>query len=226
MRYDIFFLSYDEPNAEEHWELLRKRFPAARRVHGTSGLWHAHAHCAKLSSEEMFYVVDGDNIVCDDFDFSFRVPKGEPWAVRVWRCRNAVNDLVYGYGAIKLYPRAAFQKENSLAVDVATSTQLPYKKMPELASVTEFNGSEFHAWRGAFRECAKLAGRAIVGRDEEAELRLQVWCSRGIGRPFGASCLLGARAGRAFGQENQGNQVALAQINDFNWLRDFYHGRR
>ena len=34
---DIFYISYDEPNAEEHWADLLNKVPWAKRVHGVKG---------------------------------------------------------------------------------------------------------------------------------------------------------------------------------------------
>ena len=31
--YDIFYLSYDEPNAEENWADIKNKVPWAKRVH-------------------------------------------------------------------------------------------------------------------------------------------------------------------------------------------------
>ena len=36
--FDIIFMSYEEPNAEEHWEAVKQKYPWARRVHGVKGL--------------------------------------------------------------------------------------------------------------------------------------------------------------------------------------------
>ena len=36
--FDIIFMSYQEPNADENWQRLVDKFPWARRVHGVKGL--------------------------------------------------------------------------------------------------------------------------------------------------------------------------------------------
>jgi len=61
IKFDIVFLSYDEPLAEEHWKRLKKRFPYAQRVHGVKGILKAHKKCAKLARTDYFFVVDGDS---------------------------------------------------------------------------------------------------------------------------------------------------------------------
>ena len=34
---DIFYLSYDEPNYQEHWADIRNKVPWAKHVHGVEG---------------------------------------------------------------------------------------------------------------------------------------------------------------------------------------------
>ena len=45
--YDICFISYNEPDAEERYEKLSKRFPRIKRVHGVKGIHQAHITAAK-----------------------------------------------------------------------------------------------------------------------------------------------------------------------------------
>ena len=61
--YDIVFISYQEPNADENYNKLLKRFPLAKRVHGVKGIHQAHIEAAKKACTKMFYVVDGDALI-------------------------------------------------------------------------------------------------------------------------------------------------------------------
>jgi hypothetical protein len=220
--YSIFFLSYEEEAAEENWRRLRQIAPRAQRVHGVKGILNAHRTCDERAETDFFFVVDGDNEV---LGFDFSASAEDPRAVHVWRCRNAVNDLVYGYGAVKLYPRGLLGAA-SAANDVATSVSHAYRIMPEVASVTRFNTSAWSAWRSGFRECVKLASRSIARQNSsETEERLEVWCSRGGERPFGEWCLAGARAGREYGHLHRQDRGALALINDYDWLKREFAGR-
>ena len=51
--YDMVFISYQEPNADENWDKLKSRFPLARRVHGVKGIHQAHIEAAKKSHTHM-----------------------------------------------------------------------------------------------------------------------------------------------------------------------------
>ena len=45
--FDIFFISYQEPNADVNFAILQDRFPIAQRVHGVKGIHQAHKEAAK-----------------------------------------------------------------------------------------------------------------------------------------------------------------------------------
>ncbi len=64
--YDIVFISYEEPNADEVYAELKARFPMAKRVHGVKGIHQAHIAAAKKCFTKMFWVVDGDARLKDD----------------------------------------------------------------------------------------------------------------------------------------------------------------
>ena len=58
--YDIIFISYSEPNAEENYQRVKARFPLVKRVKDIKGIHNAHIAAAKKSFTQMFWVVDGD----------------------------------------------------------------------------------------------------------------------------------------------------------------------
>ena len=41
--YDIIFISHDNPNADKNFSLLKKRFPMAKRVQSTAGIYQAES---------------------------------------------------------------------------------------------------------------------------------------------------------------------------------------
>ena len=214
---DIFFLSFNESNREKNWAILKSRFPHSRRIHGVKGVALAHLMCATLSKTPYFFVVNGDNEILDDF--RFQPPASLTPAVYTWRSLNPVNQLIYGFGAIKLFWReTAF---TIAGVDISTSLNIPYKIRPQLASITRFNASPLEAWRGAFRECAKLSSQCIDGQNNgETKERLAAWCDKGKEMPFGSYSILGARQGRDYGLKHRG--LSLKRINDFQWLENYF----
>jgi hypothetical protein len=65
--FDIIYLSYDEPRAEEYYADVCEKWPWAKHVHGVKGFDSAHKACANLSETERFVTIDGDNKVNKEF---------------------------------------------------------------------------------------------------------------------------------------------------------------
>jgi len=225
--FDIVFISYNEPNAEENFQKLKNLFSNVKRVHGVEGIHNAHREAAKQVYTTMFWVVDGDAEIINNFNFDYQVPKWDQDAVHVWRSKNPVNGLIYGYGGVKLLPTNLTRNMDTSKPDMTTSISSKFKAVPEISNITQFNTDSFSAWRSGFRECAKLAS-GIIDRqnDQETQQRLDVWCNQGVNRPFGIDAIKGAIAGKKFGQENKNNPKELQKINDFAWLEEFYANRR
>ena len=216
--FDIIFISYQEPNADKNFKHLLSRFPIAQRVHGIKGIHQAHIEAAKKSLTKMFWVVDGDAIVEKDFNFDYEVPKKDMNAVHVWRSRNPVNNLVYGYGGVKLLPRDLTLNMSIGTTDMTTSISDRFRPMEQVSNVSAFNTSPFNTWKSAFRECVKLSSKVIDRQeDSETEARLDAWCKSDD--PIAVD---GAIAGRKYGTENKNNKEAISKINDFAWIEQIY----
>jgi hypothetical protein len=226
--YDIVFISYQEPNADENFENLKTRFPdrVIHRVHGVKGIHQAHIEAAKVCNTPMLYIVDGDAVVVDDFNFDWQVPAWQYNHVHVWRSKNPVNGLVYGYGGIKLFPRHETLNMDISKPDMTTSISDKFVAMPKVSNITAFNTDAFNAWKSAFRECAKLSSKVIDRqKSKETNERLRTWCMYMIpDTPFGEDALQGAKAGTAYGTRNKGDVQALKTINDFDWLKEKFNG--
>ena len=221
--YDIVFISYQEPSADANYAALKVRFPMAKRVHGVKGIHQAHISAAKKCFTKMFWIVDADAIVMDNFNFDYIVPKHQLDHVHVWRAKNPVNDLVYGYGGVKLFPRQMTIDMDTSKADMTTSISSQFIAVEEIANITAFNTDAFSAWRGAFRECAKLSSKTISRQtNEETEDRLNIWCTKGAEQRYGDYSIAGAIAGREFGLSNMAD---ISLINNFEWLQQQFDSK-
>jgi hypothetical protein len=229
--FDIIFISYNESNADENYNQLCKKFPRAKRVHGVKGIHQAHIEAAKLCETNMLWVVDADAIIVDDFNFmvehipyySSNARRMLTSTVHVWRSRNPINGLEYGYGGVKLLPKDLTLKMDVDSADMTTSISKLFKAMPEVSNITAFNTDPFSTWRSAFRECVKLSSKIINGQDDtETQSRLEIWCT--VGNNMYA--IAGATAGRNYGTQHKNDVDALKKINDFNWLKEQFDASR
>jgi hypothetical protein len=228
--YDVVFISYNEPNADANYEKLKLKRPNAKRVHGVKGIHHAHLVAAKSVTTEMFWVVDADAELVEDFNFEIEyVPHYDAgnWleqksTVHVWSSQNPINDLVYGYGGVKLLPTKLTLEMNTESVDMTMSISEKFKVIEQISNFTQFNTDEFTTWRSAFRECVKLS-RNLIDSDceyySETEHRLNIWETIGKAVAYGNFAIAGAKAGRTFGSQWWWNKEMLLKINDFDWLK-------
>ena len=229
---DVIQISYDEAEADENFAILQYYAPHAKRVQGVKGIFNAHQAAAKIAETSHFYVIDADAIIEEDFNFKFKpmsnkleydhIPQTD--CVYVWRSRNPVNDLVYGYGGVKLFPRRALITAKDWRVDMTTSIGCTFVPKFQVSNITAFNTTPFDTWKSAFRECTKLASSIIENGDNiDNEYRLDIWCTRGESRPYGEYSIMGANQGREFGTYYRNNPGVLNKINDFTWLRETFN---
>jgi hypothetical protein len=206
---DVVFISYKETNAEENWQRLLKFAPNAKRVQGVPGILNAHKAAANLVTTDMFYVVDGDAWIADEWTFDFQPNLFDRDCVYVWHSKNPINDLHYGYGGVKLFPTALLKRTTKWGTDLTTSVGKKLKVIDSVSNITKFNASEFDTWRSAFRECAKLS----INKDKDSSERLDRWLSISNGE-FAKWALLGAVQGKEYAEKNP----SITRVNDYEWL--------
>ncbi len=219
---DIIFISYSESNADKNWLELKRRFPRAKRVHGVKGIREAHMRAAEKAETTFFFVVDGDNRINKDFRFERPAVGLREEALYVYRCYNPVNDLVYGYGAIKIYNKSLLQPgQDKQYTDFATRITQDYVIIDEVASSTHFFHTSEEAWRGAFREAYKLSSQCIDRQNTQQTLdRLVQWCESSNEVTNAAWVLLGARQGRDLASQTSSRDL---DINNFDQLQVFFN---
>jgi hypothetical protein len=222
-RLDVIFISYGELNAEDNWQRVLEKAPWAKRVDGVTGILEAHQAAAALATTDMFYVVDGDAYLVDDWNFDYLPGLFDRDCIFVWHSQNPVNDLEYGYGGVKLFPTHILNSATSWNTDLTTSIGNKLKVIPTVSNLTKFDTDEFNTWRSAFRECAKLASGIIVnGNNAETISRLQKWRTIATGN-YSQYAIAGANAGYNYGIEHTLNIDQLKLINNHSWLKEQYN---
>jgi glycosyltransferase involved in cell wall biosynthesis len=233
---DIFYLSYrddfSEENYERIWELADRLYerPRIELVSDIPGIYQAHNTCAKLSQTENFFVIDADAYLMPDFNLGYDPMKvvediypGIPAAkcTHVWRAKNAATGMIYGYGGVKMFNVHAFEGNDDV-VDMTTTVArrgFPYYAVQKVSNYTNFNTSPLKAWRGAFRECAKLASGDM---EDDAESKIYPWLHPVENCKFRDYVIQGALTGSKFGTDNKHDRLAMKKINDWDWLEAFF----
>jgi MoaA/NifB/PqqE/SkfB family radical SAM enzyme len=224
---DVIFISYKESNAEENWQRVLQKAPWAKRVTGVEGIFNAHKAAAKLATTDMFFVVDGDAYLTDEWQFNFQPGIFDRDCAYVWHSSNPVNDLTYGYGGVKLFPRKALIKVKSWnTLDLFATVASKLKVVDTVSNITAFNTDEYSTWRSAFREVVKLCNAIKKDpTDKDASLRLDRWKTVGLDKPYGNYALAGAASAVAFFDKNF-NTPQLQQINNGEWLYTMFKNEK
>ena len=212
--YDIIYLSYDEPNAEQNYADLCTKVPWAKRVHGVKGSDSAHKACAELSETDRFITIDGDNRIRPNFldqEINFEEHTDLQSCVISWAGKNIVNGLMYGNGGIKCWPKDfvlnmrthenADPKNAHAQVDFCWDVQ--YIQQNSCFSDVYNNATAQQAWRAGFREGVKMAlDRGVKVTVEELHKnhwknlhRLYIWLMVGADVEYGKWAIYGAREG-------------------------------
>jgi len=217
---DIFFVTFNEPNANANWQKLLKRFPNAKRIHGVVGIDRAHKECAKRATTNMFWTIDGDTVIDDTFTFDYIPDIHDRNYIHIWYSRNPVNGLEYGYGAVKLWPKSQVLSYEGSWLDYTMSVG-QIKIMNQVVATTVFNSSSFETWKSSFRECVKLMRNIDLDKsDNESQERLKIWLTVKNQVAFADSCIKGANDAVIWYQNNKNN---LGLINNFYWLTNTYN---
>ena len=222
--YDIIFLSYNEAFADEHYQLLLEKAPNAKRIHGVKGIYEAHIAAAQIAETSMFYIVDADAHLLPEYTFSFMPKQEDEHKVYVWRSKNPINDLIYGYGGVKLFPTKELLESSYSGIDFTTSITKDFNVVSVISNITKFNTDPFNTWKSAFRECVKLSSN-LIDNDAATKARLEVWCNKGADREYGNFAISGAQFGKEFGELNKDNKEELSKINNYEWLYDQFKNK-
>jgi len=234
----VVFLSFDEPNADANWELLKLITPHKRiaRVHGVAGFDAAHkAAASEFASSEYIITVDADNQVDPKF-YERSLPVGMNGRVSfTWGGRQYTNGLMYGNGGLKMWSteHLANMKSHELADTQRDAVDFcwdfdRYKELPGCFSTVHTNASAYQAFRVGFREGVKLSmeqGQVLKFSQWSTTMhaanfqRLMTWMTIGNDVENGVWSVYGARLAVKLLQYDNFDFV---NIRDYAWFNDFF----
>lgn len=237
--FDVVFISYDEPNADENYANLLEKCPWAKRSHGVWGSDAAHKAASALAETDRWIGIDADNIVHDDFfNVQLDMSKIEEVDVISWAGKNIINGLVYGNGGIKCWPKSVVEQmrtheaapEDDKRSQVDFCWNIHYVQMNNIYCDVMNNASPLQAWRAGFREGVKmtLADGDVVDKHVIKKLnrsnykRLLTWMSVGADAENGLWAIYGARLGCVMTNLRR-NEWDWKNVRDFDWLTKYFN---
>ncbi len=230
---DVFYICFDEPNRFENWKQIKSVLKKAKKVEGIVGFDRALKECARKSSTDHFFVIDGDNRILENrLDKKFQLSEVNDQWVLSWSSLNSMNALVYGNGGLKLWPKEVAMNIKSHENSVETGDQTDYCFVAKYYMVDDFltetvvSSTPWQAFRSGFREGVKMSlqwGQQVVlnrknfnsALGKQNRLRLKIWCEVGADVNNGYWAILGARLGLKM---NVIDLFDYRLINSYEWI--------
>jgi hypothetical protein len=216
---DIIFISYDEPSAVKRWETLKEKFPRAKWCKNIKGQTEAYHTAANMSNTDWFFAVFPKLELVDTFDFEFQPDRLKNPCHYIFNCKNPVNGLEYGHGAVILYNKEITLATTDPGLDFTLSGA--HDTVPILSAINHYNQTPWLAWRTAFREVMKLKQALGVTQDVESNYRLKIWLTKAEGKN-GEWSLHGSKDASDYYDNYKDSYKDLMKSYDFEWLENFY----
>jgi hypothetical protein len=216
---DIIFISYDEPTADQKYDQLVQQYPRAKRVHNVKGQTQAYHRAADLSDSDYFFAVFPKLEIVDEFKFDFQPDRLHNPCHYIFNCKNPVNGLEYGHGAVILYNKKLVKETIDPGLDFTLSA--PHHWEPILSAINHFNETPWLAWRTAFREVIKLLENSLTEINND---RLEKWCTIGEG-VNGEWSTNGANDAVEYHKQCGRDYSKLMLSYDWRWLKQYYESK-
>ena len=214
---DIVFLSYDEPSAEKYWQVLKEKYPRAKRIQGVKGRTQAYYTAAAMSDTDYFFAVFPTIELEDSFDFTFQPDRLKNACHYIFHAKNPVTGLEYGHRAVILYNKHLCLSTIHPSLDFTLSQ--PHAVIPQLCGTSHFNQTPEMSWRVAFREVLKLCEMKPT---VESQFRLKKWSELGKGQ-YALLVQRGALDAIEYYKEVNGDKDALQLSYELEWLKDKFN---
>lgn len=237
--FDVFFQCFGEPNAEENFEQLKRKAPHAQRVEGIAGIHNAHKHCAMLSTTEMFYLVDGDCYVKDDFTFKYSGFNKD--SIYIWRAQDPIYGVSTNFGCIKIFSKNIIEGNNvklnsfsnlkywktgnplDYVMNLINFSDAPLIEFKEVASEHRYNTSPYQTWSTIFRMFIKQRIKKSINYPNASKSLPKLFSRITSDADHAWYAKHGALDAEDFYQKNKENLDNFAVINDYGVMREMFN---
>jgi hypothetical protein len=222
--FDVFFQCFDELNADENFKVLKQKAPHAQRVQGIVGIHNAHKYCAEQSKTDLFYLVDGDSRIIDDFEFVY---KGFDYKVYLWKAIDGVYGFFGWQGGLKLFPKDMVLNAGDWGIKYFDSTMTISDKkhilINEIATSHLYNTSPLHTWRTIFREYIKHVSKEKPSTISQMQQKLYLTYGNRDMPGYAWYAKMGANAAHSYYEKHKNSPEKLMIINDYEKLSEMFY---
>jgi hypothetical protein len=220
---DIFFISFQESNAETNWQRLREFHPQAKRIHGVQGIDRVHVLCDSLATTEHFWTVDGDNWLLKPLTYNHPVAKD----LIMFMAQDPVIDVATPLGAVKLWTRGKIINPTMNQADFTLNATANKILINDVYSITAYNTTPYDAWRAAFRHSVKLMSVIFKSRPNAKNIDEYIarWRSTqhmDNGSNNASWCYRGYLDAVEYVRLNDNDMLSLNLINNYAWLNEYF----
>lgn len=220
---DIFFISFQESNAETNWQRLLEFHPNAKRIHGIQGIDRVHVLCDSIATTEHFWTVDGDNWLLKPLEYNYPVAKD----LIMFMAIDPISNQTTALGAVKLWTRGKIINPTMNQADFTLNATASKILIDDAYSITAYNATPYDAWRAAFRHSVKLMSVIFKSRPNAKNIDkyLQQWSNTKLldsNSNNAIWCHRGYLAAVDYVQLNDNDMLALNKINNYQWLEEHF----
>jgi len=211
---NVFFISYDETNADSNYQKLLKQ-TSVHRIHGIQGMVPALKKCAEAATTPWFWAVFGKTKIVDNFNWSWTPDFFKNPCNYVFHGYNPVLEHAYGHGGVVLYNTEWVETVKEWGFDFTMSFEL--ETVPIVSTYVDYANTPMTAWRTAVREGYKLAYYLNRRPSVEDSFILDLWLTREATEngPW-------SRLGAHMGQEMFKQGIDYDRLMDWDWLRETF----
>jgi len=222
--FDVFFQCFDELNADENFEVLKQKAPHAQRVDNIVGIHNAHKYSAEQSTTDLFYLVDGDSRIRDDFEFEY---EGFDNKVYLWKAIDGVYGYSTYHGGLKLFPKNTVLNAGDWGEKYLDSTitisNMTHELIDKVATSHLYNTSPLHTWRAIFREYIKQVLKENSSKRRQIQLKLYLTYGNRHMPGYAWYAKMGANAAYSYYEKHKNSPEKLMIINDFDKLSKIFY---
>jgi hypothetical protein len=215
MIYDVFFISYDEPNCEENWQRALQLHPDAKRIQGVKGIDVANLMCHEQSNTDKYWTVDGDNWLLRKLLF----PANSD-CLYFFKSLDPIDGDVCSLGSVKLWTKGSLINTDMSKGDFSKNATEHNTTVCITSSEHRYNSTPESTWKTCFRQMLKCYGgilpKDVIQSNVEKYKKFQHIDDGKNNAIWGYKALLDAQK---YIIECDGSFDKINLINDYEWLK-------